>query len=274
MVVATKDHHVDPGAPLVGATPTSSTPGRCTARSAPTARRSTPTSTRSPSTRSSSRASTRRRTPASRAPTATAARSPTGCAATRWTQVDVCGIATDHCVRATALDAVERGVRHPGAHRPVRRRRAGDDRARAGRDARGRRARSPEPQRARVNSARRFSPNARMPSATSSVRSSSDWPARSRWKAPAQRVEGRGVDGLLGGGEGQRCPGRQPARRSWPAPRRSPSSAKTWETSPASYASRAREQVGEQRQPHRAGAADRGGDGRGRPAVGHQADAW
>ena len=66
VVVATKDHHVDPGAHC-RASPTSSTPGRCTARSAPTARRSTPTSTRSRSTRSSSRASTRRRTPASRA---------------------------------------------------------------------------------------------------------------------------------------------------------------------------------------------------------------
>ena len=58
-----------PRRPLVEASPTSSTPGRCTARSAPTARRSTPTSTRNRSTRSSSRASTRRRTPASRART-------------------------------------------------------------------------------------------------------------------------------------------------------------------------------------------------------------
>ena len=65
-VVATKDHHIDPGDALVARARLSSTPGRCTAGSAPTARRSTRTSTRSRSTRSSSRASTGRRTPASR----------------------------------------------------------------------------------------------------------------------------------------------------------------------------------------------------------------
>ena len=68
----------------------------------------------------------------------TAAGSRTGCARTRSTRVDVCGIATDHCVRATALDAARRGLRDHGAARPVRRRGAGDHRGRAGRDARGR----------------------------------------------------------------------------------------------------------------------------------------
>ena len=108
VVVATQDHHIDPGAHF-RTTPTSSTPGRRTAWSAPTARRSTPTSTRSRSTRSSSRASTPARTPASRArdrrrhpPRRLAARHEVD-------RVDVCGIATDHCVRATALDAVSSG---------------------------------------------------------------------------------------------------------------------------------------------------------------------
>ena len=33
-------------------------------------------------------------------------------------RVDVVGIATDHCVRATALDAPTRGLRDDGAARP------------------------------------------------------------------------------------------------------------------------------------------------------------
>ena len=98
-------------------TPTSTTRGRRTAWSAPTARRSTPTSTRSRSTRCSSRASTPRRTPASRGVRRTARRSPSGCAAHEITHVDVCGIATDYCVRATALDAVRDGFEHPGPAR-------------------------------------------------------------------------------------------------------------------------------------------------------------
>ena len=66
-------------------------------------------SSRGRSTRCSSRAGTRRRTRASRA----AAR--TGDTLADWlrrrhvTRVDVVGIATDHCVRATALDAVASG---------------------------------------------------------------------------------------------------------------------------------------------------------------------
>ena len=39
---------------------------------------------------------------------------PTGCARHEVDQVDVCGIATDYCVRATALDARARGLRRPG----------------------------------------------------------------------------------------------------------------------------------------------------------------
>ena len=117
------------------ASPTSSTPGRCTAGSAPTARRSTPTSTRSPSTRSSSRASTRRRTPASRAVRRTARRSPTGCARAGSSRSTSAGIATDYCVRATALDARTRGVRDPRADRAVCRRRARDHRDRPRGDA-------------------------------------------------------------------------------------------------------------------------------------------
>ena len=54
------------------------------------------------------------------------------------TDVDVVGIATDHCVRATALDADPGRLRHHGAPRPDRRRGAPDHRRRAGRVAGGR----------------------------------------------------------------------------------------------------------------------------------------
>ena len=55
------------------------------------------------------------------------------------TEVDVVGIATDHCVRATALDAATRGLRHHGAARPDRRRGPADHRRRPARTHRGRR---------------------------------------------------------------------------------------------------------------------------------------
>jgi nicotinamidase/pyrazinamidase len=106
-VVATRDHHVDPGAHFSDA-PTTSTPGRCTAARAPRARRSTRTSTSRPSRRSSTRATTPRPTPGSKAPSR-AARRCTGGSRARVTAVDVAGIATDHCVRATALDAARAG---------------------------------------------------------------------------------------------------------------------------------------------------------------------
>jgi nicotinamidase/pyrazinamidase len=53
-------------------------------------------------------------------------------------QVDVCGIATDYCVRATALDAVGNGFATTPADPALRRCRAGDHRDRDGGHARGR----------------------------------------------------------------------------------------------------------------------------------------
>ena len=124
-VVATQDHHIDPGdhwSPRPDYV--DSWPRHCVVgtdgRGA-----STRTSTRSRSTRSSSRASTRRRTRGFEG----ARRRRHGLAdwlrgRARSTEVDVCGIATDHCVRATALDAARPGFDDPGAARAVRRRRA------------------------------------------------------------------------------------------------------------------------------------------------------
>ena len=57
------------------------------------------------------------------------------------TRVDICGIATDHCVRATALDAAREGFETHRAARPLRRGGSGDHAGRAGRDARGGRQR-------------------------------------------------------------------------------------------------------------------------------------
>ena len=88
--------------------PTSSRPGRRTASSAPAASSCTRARPPAASRRSSTRASTPRPTPASRA-------APTGSGLADWLRahdvdaVDVVGIATDHCVRATALDAVGAG---------------------------------------------------------------------------------------------------------------------------------------------------------------------
>ena len=108
-VVATQDHHIDPGAHF-GDHPdyVDSWPVHCVVGHRP-ASTSTRSSTPTGSRRSSTRASTPRRTPASRATPARHRRWPPGCAMRDVTEVDVVGIATDHCVRATALDAAREG---------------------------------------------------------------------------------------------------------------------------------------------------------------------
>ena len=68
-------------------------------------------------------------------------RSATGCASATSTRVEVVGIATDHCVRATALDAAAPRLRHDRPARPHRRRRPAD-RRRGARGTRGRRRRA------------------------------------------------------------------------------------------------------------------------------------
>ena len=93
-------------------TPTSSTPGRTIVSTAPPGWTSTPGSTPTRSTSWSTRACTPRRTPRSRA-FATGTHDPLedvlGRAGIR--RVDIVGIATSHCVKATALDAVRVGFR-------------------------------------------------------------------------------------------------------------------------------------------------------------------
>ena len=114
-VVATADWHDDPGAHFSDAPDYVDTwPAHC--GSAPTAR----CSTRPPSRRFEHVEAIFRKGEHAR-PTAGSRghaggdrhgrRSPTGCATGRSSEVDVVGIATDHCVRATALDAAARASR-------------------------------------------------------------------------------------------------------------------------------------------------------------------
>ena len=65
------------------------------------------------------------------------------------TAVDVAGIATDHCVRATATDAATAGFDDPGAARPHRGRGRGHHQGGPGRDADRRRRADREPGRDR-----------------------------------------------------------------------------------------------------------------------------
>ena len=110
-VVATQDHHIDPGAHFGEHRRTTSTPGRCTAwraRRAPTFHPDLDTDGDRggvPQGRPRRgvlrlRGQSRRHRPGR-----------AGCASTTSTAVDVVGIATDHCVRATALDAATHGFR-------------------------------------------------------------------------------------------------------------------------------------------------------------------
>ncbi len=66
-------------------------------------------STPAPSKRCSPRATIRRPTAGSKAPTTQAHRSPIGCGDRGVDEVDVVGIATDYCVKATAADAAKAG---------------------------------------------------------------------------------------------------------------------------------------------------------------------
>ncbi len=91
--------------------PTSSTPGRCTASPAPRVPSTTPTSTRQTSTSTSGRA---RAQPAYSIYEGTTedGESVTDLVASHGVDtIDVVGIATDYCVRASALDALADGTR-------------------------------------------------------------------------------------------------------------------------------------------------------------------
>ena len=115
VVVATKDHHIDPGAHwsrepdfvdvLAGALP-----GRHRRRGVPPQPRPAALRRDLPQGRARGGVLRLRRAPR-----------PTATGLADWLreqdveQVDVCGIATDYCVRATALDAPDRGLRHPRA---------------------------------------------------------------------------------------------------------------------------------------------------------------
>ena len=104
------DHHVDPGAhfsdhpDFVDSWPAHCVVGHRRRRAPPRPRR------RAGRRGRSARASTPPRTPASRAPPTRRQRSLAAWLRERGVDaVDVVGIATDHCVRATALDAVTEG---------------------------------------------------------------------------------------------------------------------------------------------------------------------
>ena len=108
-VVASRDYHVDPGTHF-SATPDFSTswPPHCVAG---TAWRFSFTRTSTPAglTRCSARAPTRPPTAASRAPTRPGVPPGTWLRERDVDALDVIGIATDYCVRATALDAARQG---------------------------------------------------------------------------------------------------------------------------------------------------------------------
>ena len=107
-VVAVRDHHVDP-ARTSPRSRTTATPGRRTVSPAPTARASIPTSTRSPSTSVSTRASTPRRTPL-RGQVQERRDAGRLAARPRRHGGDIAGLTTDYCVRLTAVDATKQGI--------------------------------------------------------------------------------------------------------------------------------------------------------------------